>query len=234
MDKIRTKSLKVICSIALAGAFIPTAAFASTSVFEETASEVSDSVADSAAASTSLSVDEVIVRAASAQEAAWQVEADNSRESGAVTKTLAYDQALLDEVGTQEESGHSICCPSFSCAYADTIIDGTVNDHDYYGCSCCVWTDWGGGDSAFRDLGSDEALLREAYDQIAAGKPVVTHMSASYGEHWIVLIGYHDAEDPDHLTLDNFVAIDPWDGSVINASDGFELYGDNCQHVSDR
>ena len=53
--------------------------------------------------------------------------------------------------------GHTICCPSFSCAYADAVLDGTLHDHAYYTCSCCTWTDWGGGDSSFRCVGTDES-----------------------------------------------------------------------------
>lgn len=149
-------------------------------------------------------------------------------------KVLSYDPADIAAIGNQNESGHMICCPSYACAYADAVLDGTVHDHEYYTCSCCTWTDWGGGDSSFRCVGTDEEVLREAYDQISEGKPVVTHVSWAYGEHWITLIGYQNVEDPDHLTLDNFIALNPSDGTEIVASDGYELYGDGCQHISDR
>ena len=96
----------------------------------------------------------------------------------------------------------------------------------------CTWPGWGGGNSSFRSLGSNEALLREAYDQIAAGKPTVIHVAGAYGEHWITLIGYHDASDPDNLELGNFTALDPYDGTEINAGEAYALYGDFCEHVS--
>ena len=149
-------------------------------------------------------------------------------------KVLEYDTADIEAIGTQESSGHTICCPSFSCAYADAVLDGTVNDHSYYTCSNCTWTDWGGGGSAYRYVGTDEELLREAYDEIAAGRPTVIHVSAGYGEHWIALIGYTGADDPDALTLENFIALDPWDGAQIIAAERYSLYGDGCQHISDR
>ncbi|MBO4352705.1 MAG: C39 family peptidase [Eggerthellaceae bacterium] len=149
-------------------------------------------------------------------------------------KVLAYDPADIAAIGNQNESGHTICCPSYACAYADAVLDGTVNDHSYYTCSCCSWQDWGGGNSSYRCVGSDEEVLREAYDQISSGKPVVTHVSWEYGEHWIALIGYRNVEDPDHLTLDNFIALNPSDGAQIVASNGYALYGDGCQHVSER
>ncbi|MEG0683227.1 MAG: hypothetical protein RR434_06870 [Raoultibacter sp.] len=162
---------------------------------------------------------------------AAEKQAERSR-LAAANKELSCDPALLAAIGTQETSGHSICCSAFACAYGDAFVKGTANNHAAYGCTMCTWPGWGGGNSSFRDLGSSSALLREAYDQIAAGKPTVVHVSASYGEHWITLIGYQAATDPDALTLANFIALDPWDGARITASDRFSLYGDNCQHIS--
>lgn len=151
------------------------------------------------------------------------------------TKVLSYNRADIDAIGNQNESGHTICCPSFSCAYADAVLDGTVHDHSYYTCFSCTWQDWGGGGSWNRSLGSDEEVLREAYDQICAGKPTVVHVAGEYTSgHWIALIGFVDAEDPDHLSLANFIALDPTDGQEINAAERYHLYGDGCQHVSDR
>ncbi|MFR4961465.1 MAG: hypothetical protein ACLUCC_11365, partial [Eggerthella lenta] len=90
----------------------------------------------------------------------------------------------------QSTGGHTICCPAYACAYGDAILTGQANDHGAYGCGCCTWPGWGGGNSSFRSLGSDEALLREAYDEIAAGRPTVVHVAGPYGEHWICLMGY--------------------------------------------
>lgn len=148
-------------------------------------------------------------------------------------KTLAYDPALIAAVGNQTADGHMICCPAYACAYGDAVMTGEAGSHTSYGCGCCTWPGWGGGNSSFRSLGSNSALLREAYDEIAAGRPIVVHVSGSWGEHWICLIGYRDASDPDGLTLDNFIALDPVYGDEIIASDGYTLYGDFCQHISD-
>ena len=180
-------------------------------------------VRDAAVGKTVATVDNAL-----ADDAAAALEAQKAN------KLLSYEPADIAEIGTQEESGHTICCPSYACAYADAVLDGTVHDHGYYSCSCCTWTDWGGGGSFDRCVGSDEQLLREAYDQIAAGKPTVIHVSRNGCEHWIALIGYENVFDPDNLTLENFVALDPWDGAQINAGAGYCLYGDGCEHVSDR
>ena len=160
--------------------------------------------------------------------------AEQVEQSLSTNMVLPYDPADIAAIGNQNESGHTICCPSYACAYADAVLDGTVNDHSYYTCSCCTWQDWGGGNSSYRCVGSDEEVLREAYDQISSGKPVVTHVSWEYGEHWIALIGYQNVTDPDHLTLDNFIALNPSDGAQIVASSGYALYGDGCQYVSER
>ena len=146
---------------------------------------------------------------------------------------LSYDRSLIEKIGTQESTGHGSCCPCFSCAYGDAIIYGVANSHQSYGCGMCRWPGWGGGGSSFRSLGSDQALLREAYDSIQAGKPTVVHVTSGSGQHWICLFGYKDVVDPNNLTLANFVALDPWDGAEFVASDRYRLYGDHCEHVSD-
>ena len=148
-------------------------------------------------------------------------------------KVLAYDPALIASIGNQSSGGHTICCPGYACAYGDAVLTGQARDHGYYGCGCCTWPGWGGGNSSFRSLSSDGALLREAYDEIAAGRPTVMHVSGPYGEHWICLIGYRDAVDPDALTLDNFIALDPSNGQEVVASYRYVPYGDACEHVSD-
>lgn len=148
-------------------------------------------------------------------------------------KLLACDPSLLAAIGTQETTGHTICCAAFACAYGDAIAKGMANDHSYYGCACCTWPGWGGGNSSFRNLGSSQSLLREAYEQIKAGKPTVVHVAASYGEHWVTLVGYQNVTDPNSLAFDNFVCIDPWDGAQITATERFSLYGDNCQHIAE-
>lgn len=156
------------------------------------------------------------------------------RAAEAIDKTLAYDPALIAAIGNQAASGHTICCPGYACAYGDAIIRGVAVDHAAYGCGMCTWPGWGGGNSSFRSLGSNGALLREAYDRIAAGEPTVIHVMGAYGEHWITLIGYRDAVDPDNLALDNFIALDPYDGAEIDAGASYSLYGDFCEHVSER
>ncbi len=179
-----------------------------------------------------VTADDVLARVEDAYAAAQEEHVRQEQELAA-NRTLPIDSSLIAAVGTQESTGHSGCCPGFACAYADTIVLGTANGHAAYGCGCCTWPGWGGGNSSFRDLGSSQGVLREAYEQIKAGFPVVTHVRASYGQHWVTLVGYQNVTDPEALSTDNFVCIDPWDGRQFTLSDQFSLYGDNCQHVSD-
>ena len=236
MTRMRTH-IRIALGFALALALMPGTALASTD-----APQLTQSMGDKASAVVGTSE---TARLASAEDLAAQLQSslvdqiDDTQtavlgEIETTNKLLSYDAADIETVGTQESSGHGICCPSFACAYADAVLDGTVNDHDYYTCSYCTWTDWGGGDSSDRCVGTDEQLLREAYDQISAGNPTVIHVSGCSGEHWIALIGYQGADDPDHLTLSNFIALDPWDGAQLNAGSKYSLYGDGCEHVSSR
>ena len=218
--KRTTKCTRFALGIALAAALVPGSALAAQGPLE--AATIDSPIVDRVQSTLTVQAEE----AAAAAEAETQLAAGN--------KLLAYDPADIAAIGTQAATGHTICCPSFSCAYADAVMDGTVHGHEYYTCSCCSWADWGGGNSSFRSVGTDEQLLREAHDQIAAGRPTVIHVRASYGEHWIALIGFEGATDPDHLTLANFTALDPWDGAQINAASRFSLYGDGCEHISDR
>lgn len=151
----------------------------------------------------------------------------------AADKTLAWDRSLIEAIGSQAGSGHSGCCPGYACAYGDAIVRGVANSHTMYGCGCCTWPNWGGGNSSYRDLGSDQAVLREAYENVKAGFPTVVHVRASYGQHWVTVVGYQNVESPDALSTDNFLCLDPWDGGLHVLSEQFALYGDNCQHVSD-
>ena len=230
----RTTIGRIIAGVALTAALAPSAAFAATGTLVAVPQELVSLDAGNGDAVRESSDEGLSRLVAATQSAVTERRIEQEALAKASENLLTYDPAAIEAIGTQEATGHTICCPSFSCAYADAVLDGTVNDHSYYTCSCCSWTDWGGGDSSYRSVGTDEELLREAYDQIAAGRPTVIHVSAGYGEHWIALIGYTGVSDPNNLTLDNFIALDPWDGAQIIASDRFALYGDGCEHISER
>ena len=95
------------------------------------------------------------VVAARAVEAHQEVVAEAER----ANKVLAYDPAAIEQIGNQLSSGHSICCPSFSCAYADAVLDGTIHDHSYY---CC----YGSYEYTFFHFGFTPNSFFELYLQI--------------------------------------------------------------------
>lgn len=230
------KLKRVAVALALALALVPGTAFAADGSVAEQAALSQGSMLVSLSASTA--AEDV---AAASKERAERLSGMYDKLHKVVTEkvekafyAIPYDRADIDAIGNQARSGHTICCPSYSCAYADAVMDGTVRDHSYYVCGCCRWPDWGGGNSSFRNAGYGTPQLREAYDQISQGRPVVIHVSGVSGEHWIALIGYQNAADPDNLTLSNFTALDPWDGAQINAGSKYRLYGDGCQHISSR
>lgn len=222
----------MVSALLMAMLVIPGNAYGSSNIIEvssnsETSMLVAAAPASDAAGQVSLHEDLL-------QHAARTVQGGQQAFQDLSDKTLLYDPTLIDQIGSQELTGHSTCCPSFACAYGDAVIDGTVHDHSWYNCWSCLWPNWGGGDSFNRYLGSEQELLREAYDQILAGYPTVVHVQANTGEHWICLMGYEDVSDPDDLSLGNFIALDPWDGEQVNAADRFELHDDLCEHVSGR
>ena len=216
-------SLGIACGAPAQAAF---AAESSPAIPLPQAAIVASALPDRTAAADEAAANLALVRELASQRAAEQ-------EAEQRSLRLDYDPALIAAIGNQSAGGHTICCPAYACAYGDAILTGQANGHGAYGCGCCTWPGWGGGDSSFRSLGSDEALLREAYDEIAAGRPTVVHVAGPYGEHWICLMGYQDVEDPDALTLDNFIALDPANGQEVTASYRYVLYGDACEHVSD-
>lgn len=178
--------------------------------------------------------DEAAESAGSIEQARTRAEERLSEQAAALRdKRLDYDPALIAAIGNQTAGGHTICCPGYACAYGDAILTGEARDHANYGCGCCTWSGWGGGNSSFRSLGSDQALLREAYDEIAAGRPTVIHVAGPYGEHWVCLMGYREVEDLNTLTLDNFLCLDPATGAEAPATERYALFGDGCEHVSD-
>lgn len=222
----RSRSLSILCSYLVAAVFsasllLPSQAFADVSADSSDAGE-SDIARKVIGSLMSEASDAGSAMVGKAQDALL-----------ARTCVLDYDPALIAQIGSQESSGHWVCCPGFSCSYGDAIIYGTANSHAAYGCGTCTWPGWGGGNSSFRSLGSDQSLLREAYDSIRSGKPTVIHVAGAWNEHWICLIGYTDVTDPAKLSLANFIALDPVDGAQINAASRYTLYGDACEHVSD-
>lgn len=128
-------------------------------------------------------------------------------------RMLKFDQALINQVGLQHTGGS---CLGYAAAYAKTITTGTVHtwaEFDYNGGAY--------GESGFygknmtdefdcRVIGSEAEVLRTLYNAINDGHPVVLYVTTkSNSQHWVTVVGYENVDDPDNLTTDNFIVLDP-------------------------
>ena len=128
-------------------------------------------------------------------------------------RMLKFDQALINQVGLQHTGGS---CLGYAAAYAKTITTGTVHtwaEFDYTGGAY--------GESGFygknmtdefdcRVIGSESEVLRALYNAINDGHPVVLYVTTGSGsQHWVTVIGYEGVDNPDNLSTDNFIILDP-------------------------
>ena len=103
-----------------------------------------------------------------------------------------------------------------AAAYAKTITTGAVHtwaEFDYNGGAY--------GESGFygknmedefdcRVIGSESEVLRALYNAINDGHPVVLYVTTGSGsQHWVTVIGYEGVDNPDNLSTDNFIILDP-------------------------
>lgn len=61
-----------------------------------------------------------------------------------------------------------------------------------------------------RVIGSESEVLRTLYNAINDGHPVVLYVTTGSGsQHWVTVIGYEGVDNPDNLSTDNFIILDP-------------------------
>ncbi len=150
---------------------------------------------------------------------------------------LRFDQALIDQVGLQHASG---ACLGYAAAYASTITSGEVHSWVEY--------DMNGGSGSFYgrnmtdefehlSLWDEASVLRTLYGAVNEGRPVVLYVTTGSGsQHWVTVVGYENVDDPDNLSTDNFIILDP-DATTDTAPEslsarGLHLrYGDGMGNV---
>lgn len=142
--------------------------------------------------------------------------------------TLSYNSNLIQSVGHQS-TGNALekkACASYALAYCNAILSGSaISPHNYWAASTdvnCVWSK-GGYTCSSTGYGSELAVLQMAYKQILAGKPCILHVTGNTEQHWLCVIGYKNVTSLNQLTAANFIAIDPWDGNVINVSSKYKV-----------
>ncbi len=135
-------------------------------------------------------------------------------------KMLDFDRRLILQVGQQDQ----YLCSIFCLAYARGILDGKAADpYDYYDGDGAVWR-W----ADFEDIALSDPLskvLQKAYDEIAAGRPVILFVKGTYahipdheeysrtsGDHYVLLIGFKEDADYKKLKASDFYAVDPTRG----------------------
>ncbi len=147
--------------------------------------------------------------------------------SGAGTKILSYDPMLIQAVGHQSDGTdlEKKACASFALAYCQAILSGrAMTPQTFWSGAANVDCVWSRGGYSTVTAGSETAVLQNAYAQLSAGKPCILHVySSTSSQHWLTLVGYKNVTSTAYLNTSNFLAIDPWDGTVITVSDKYKI-----------
>ena len=150
--------------------------------------------------------------------------------------TLQYDEAAVAAVGTQKSTGHTACCLAFCEGYGDSMLFGQTVDHTehaYYGdCASNPCADWNG----WQYIAYDATY---AVYEIMEGRPCIMHVQGngttwSSSEHWVLVIGYYDVDDPLDASINNLIVLDPWDGKIMPAIARYARHDDYELRLSSR
>ncbi|MEE0061300.1 MAG: chitobiase/beta-hexosaminidase C-terminal domain-containing protein [Acutalibacteraceae bacterium] len=131
--------------------------------------------------------------------------------SAASGKTIPLNEGLLRSVGSQDWKGYACSC--YSLAYCKTILDGRVHhfsEYNQYGNTQynvnCVWSKGG----YVRKSGTSQSnVLKMCYDYVNSNVPVIIHVTSSYGQHWVTVVGYQNVSNPNNMNIKNLVILDP-------------------------
>ena len=143
-------------------------------------------------------------------------------------RMLSYDPLLIAQTGHQSDGTNKEkkACASYALAYCNAIIQRKAQDpHSYWSSETDVTCVWSKGGYATASYNSEADLLQAAYAQIMAGKPCILYVkSDSSSQHWVTLIGYQNIEEGKALSAEHFLALDPWDGTLITVSDRYQIH----------
>ncbi len=156
-------------------------------------------------------------------------------------RKLVYDQSLIDSLGVQNGAWSSACL-GYAAAYCQIITTGQYHswsEFDFYG-------GWDENNFYGRNMTGEfdcfnyydqQATLRALYDSINSGHPCILYVTTtSNNQHWVAIVGYENVDDPDNLSLGNFIMLDSnyaFDSQPCSlASRGYTLrYGDTFGNV---
>ena len=140
-------------------------------------------------------------------------------------KVLNIDKQLLSQVGSMKAGDYT--CGAYAWAYCTTYRDKKVHKYSEYwryNASYKAYVAHWDGSSITYPVNEKKAL-RKVYDVINSGKPCVLFVTQkSGGQHYIMVYGYTNVSDPNKMTKDNLVFVDPYaygsqqyyDGNVGN------------------
>lgn len=147
------------------------------------------------------------------------------------TYTMPLNGNLLSAVGAQNHNGYACSC--YALAYCRTIIDGRVHNYSEYNRYGNTETNvdciWSRGNCTSKNANSTKALLRTCYDYVNNNLPLMIHVTSSYGQHWLTVVGYQNVSDPNNMVASNLIVIDPWYGYPPRTN-GYSIHS-NLQYV---
>lgn len=145
---------------------------------------------------------------------------------GGGSKILSYDSDLIVRIGHQSDGTvlEKKACASYALAYCNAILTGmATSPHCYWSSTTNVDCVWSKGGYTTRAYSTEQAVLQEAYVQLAAGKPSILHVTGNTAQHWLAIVGCRKTGQTTNLSASDFIAIDPWDGKVITVSDKYKV-----------
>lgn len=127
---------------------------------------------------------------------------------------------LIGTCGNQKVSGNGTACQAYAWAYCRIILDKKLH----------TWNEYWDKDSKQatapsiagynlpRNSADEKTILREVYENINLGRPVVLRARGSNGYlyHYVVAVGYKNSSNPQNLSQSDFIILDPYDGTLKN------------------
>lgn len=134
--------------------------------------------------------------------------------NAAASYTMSLPESLLRSAGSQDHDGYACSC--YALAYCKTILDSRIHyyyEYNRYGKTeynvDCIWSN---GNYTSKNASDTKSLLKTCYDYVNSNIPIMIHVSSSYGEHWVTVVGYQNVSDSNNMSADNLVVLDPWYG----------------------
>lgn len=142
------------------------------------------------------------------------------------SRMLTYDSSLIDRIGHQS-TGTALekkACASYALAYCNAILSGGApSPHTYWVSETNVDCVWSRGGYTTKTYSSEQEVWQAAFDQLAAGKPCILHVTGTTQQHWLAVVGCKKSAFSPNVSASDFVALDPWDGRRITVGEKYKV-----------